>query len=421
VTGLPTGWSWATLNELQADEPGAITDGPFGSNLTSAHYTETGARVVRLQNIGDGIFIDAVAYISDSHYNFLKKHNVRAGDLLVASLGEVVPRACLAPHGLGPAIVKADCIRVRLSPAVEPRWVMYALQAPSVRKWAADQVHGVGRPRLGLKVIRALPVPLPPLEEQRRIIVLLEDHLSRLDAATSLTRLSVDRLSKLRLANLRRWRYASLDGSSDRLKSLGEVAETSLGKMLDAKKSSGESTQYLRNINVRWGRIETADVATVPLSDRERIKFSLQRGDLLVCEGGEPGRAAIWDSDQPMTYQKALHRVRVRPGADVQVPFLQLMLEEFVRNGRAATMFTGTTIKHLPQEKLRQILVPVPPLDVQARVLAEAREADFASARLQDQLAQVERRSGAIRRSLLASALSGQLRHAAPRLEGVHG
>ncbi len=420
MTPLPDTWKWVTLDDLKSHEAGSITDGPFGSNLTSAHYSSDGARVVRLQNIGDGVFKDAEAFIPLPHFAALRKHAVEPGDLLVASLGESLPRACLAPPGLGPAIVKADCIRVRLSPDVEPRWVLYALQVPATRAWAADQLHGVGRPRLGLKVIRAIPVPLPPLEEQRRIVDLLEDHLSRVDAGTVLIKASADRLLQLRLGRLRRWRTECLEASPAGPKSLGEVAETSLGKMLDAKKSSGESTPYLRNINVRWGRVDTSDVFTVPLSNQERARFSLQRGDLLVCEGGEPGRAAIWESDQPMTFQKALHRVRVRPGADVEVPFLQLMLEEFVRTGRAVDMLTGTTIKHLPQENLRQIRIPVPPSYIQARVVTEAQENDSVSARLDVDLVQVTRRSEALRRALLAAAFSGRLDDAPVNSEGSY-
>lgn len=113
MTDIPSDWRWVTLNDIQADEPRAITDGPFGSNLTSSHYTSSGPRVVRLQNIGDGEFVDAYAHISREHFNVLRLHEVLPGDLLVASLSESPPRACIAPSWLGPAIVKADCIRVR--------------------------------------------------------------------------------------------------------------------------------------------------------------------------------------------------------------------------------------------------------------------------------------------------------------------
>jgi len=84
-------WETVTLNDLQADEPRAITDGPFGSNLARRHYTDSGPRVVRLQNIGDGVFVDARAHISDDHFRSLRGHDVRAGDLLIASLGEILP------------------------------------------------------------------------------------------------------------------------------------------------------------------------------------------------------------------------------------------------------------------------------------------------------------------------------------------
>ena len=74
-------WVWATLKDLAAPEANAITDGPFGSNLKTSHYTDTGPRVIRLQNIGDGLFRDEYAHISTSHFESLKKHEIKAGDL----------------------------------------------------------------------------------------------------------------------------------------------------------------------------------------------------------------------------------------------------------------------------------------------------------------------------------------------------
>ncbi len=179
---LPEGWQHVTLNDL-VDSKSDIVDGPFGSNLKSSHYTEDGARVIRLQNIGFGSYLDADAFISLEHYDRLSKHNVVAGDLLFASLGENLPRTCLTPDLNGPAIVKADCIRVRLSESIDHQFVLHATQRPDARKWASDQLHGMGRPRLGLGGIREFPVPLPPLAEQEQIVEILEEQLSRLDAA----------------------------------------------------------------------------------------------------------------------------------------------------------------------------------------------------------------------------------------------
>ena len=183
-TDLPLGWTWARLDDLAAAEPRAITDGPFGSNLKTAHYTESGPRVIRLQNIGDGVFRHEDAHVSEEHYLSLVRHAVQEDDLVVASLGETLPRACLVPGWVPPAIVKADCIRVRLHPEVNSSYVNFALQHPGLRRQTATEIKGVGRPRLGLKGIRNLAVPLAPPAEQQRVVAAIEKHYARLDATS---------------------------------------------------------------------------------------------------------------------------------------------------------------------------------------------------------------------------------------------
>jgi len=114
VPELPETWAWATVDQLSAYERNSITDGPFGSNLKTSHYTANGPRVIRLQNIGKGEFIDEKAQISDDHFKKLKKHAVYPGDIVIAALGNPAPRACLIPGWIGDAIVKADCIRLKV-------------------------------------------------------------------------------------------------------------------------------------------------------------------------------------------------------------------------------------------------------------------------------------------------------------------
>jgi len=94
---LPEGWVWASVDQLAADEPRSITDGPFGSSLKSEHYTETGPRVIRLKNIGEGVFVDARAHIKPDHFAALSNHHVHPGDIVLAALGEFfhAPVSCL--------------------------------------------------------------------------------------------------------------------------------------------------------------------------------------------------------------------------------------------------------------------------------------------------------------------------------------
>ncbi len=205
---LPPGWAWKTLEDLTIRAPASITDGPFGSNLKSEHYTDSGARVVRLQNIGEGQFLDAEAHISLEHFERLRKHEVEAGDVLVAMLGEVLPRACIAPLSLGLAIVKADCVRVRVDTRMATRaYIMYALNCDQTRRLAATIVHGVGRPRLNLGELKGLRIPIAPLAEQFRIVAAIEQHLSDIDAGVA----ALERT----LLNLKRYRAAVLKAACE--------------------------------------------------------------------------------------------------------------------------------------------------------------------------------------------------------------
>ncbi len=151
---------------------------------------------------------------------------------------------------------------------------------------------------------------------------------------------------------------------------LGEIAETSLGKMLDRKNGSGRHLRpYLRNVNVQWGRIDESDVLTMDIPPDQEERYGLRRGDLLVCEGGEVGRCAIWSgSDQYMGYQKALHRVRPLGGIDPR--YVRYLLEHLSLRKVLLAYSSGSTIKHLPQEQLRVLPVPVPPLAEQRRIIA---------------------------------------------------
>lgn len=162
----PKGWPMVGIAEL-ADQ---LRDGPFGSNLKSAHYQPTGVRVIRLQNIGVWKFLgEDAAYISEAHYKSLPRNHCRSGDVLIGTLGDPNLRACILPKAVGRALNKADCLLFRPNEKVATaEYVCGLINCESLIRSASGLALGQTRLRVSVGRLKELTVPLPPLSEQRR-------------------------------------------------------------------------------------------------------------------------------------------------------------------------------------------------------------------------------------------------------------
>lgn len=148
---------------------------------------------------------------------------------------------------------------------------------------------------------------------------------------------------------------------------LGDVTDSCLGKMLDQNKNKGDYQPYLANVNVRWGEFDLEDLPLMKFEESEQERYELKYGDLVICEGGEPGRCAIWKEQIPnMKIQKALHRVRVHDCLDYRYLFYWFLLAG--KTGELDQYFTGATIKHMPGQKLKEVVIDKPPLEIQHRI-----------------------------------------------------
>jgi type I restriction enzyme S subunit len=189
---------------------------------------------------------------------------------------------------------------------------------------------------------------------------------------------------------------------------MAAISDACLGKMLDADKNKGTPKPYLRNSNVRWDAFDLSDLQEMKFEDAEDERYGVRKGDLIVCEGGEPGRAAIWNDQIPdMKIQKALHRVRFSEFALSKYVLFFLVLSS--KNGHLDKYFTGTTIKHLPGEKLAIFPLPLCSVEEQRLTVEEIESRLSVADKIEESITQSLKQAEALRQSILKKAFSGKL------------
>ncbi|MBK3568118.1 restriction endonuclease subunit S [Streptomyces sp. MBT62] len=429
-----------------------MTDGPFGSNLKSAHYTDSGARVFRLQNVGDGEFRDERAYVSLDHFETLRSHEAIAGDLLLASLGETLPRVAIVPKLEEPAIVKADVIRARLHPEVLTKWVYYALLAPRTRFHTASLIKGVGRPRLGMAAMKEIPIPLPPLAEQHRIVEALEEQLSRINQARMSVATALGRAISLRDTLVERAVRGSagdvMAGESEMpldeiramtrgmagkhwkptdpiqlpnmevpegwaLASLGDLAwKNGYGTSIKCD-YEGAGPAVLRIPNVQGGFIDVGDLKYAVNADVDLSEYYVRKGDVLfVRTNGSPaliGRTGVVERDMDRAFASYLIRFRMNTEL-VEPKWIQLVTRSRLWRRHIEKVAASSAGQYnLNSKHLAELPVPLPPLSVQFEILERVNSELSWIERLQSASGVVIRRSERLRARLLDEAFLGRL------------
>jgi len=179
--------------------------------------------------------------------------------------------------------------------------------------------------------------------------------------------------------------------------------------MLDEGKAGrGELVPYLRNQNVGWDRFDLSDVKQMPLMASERSRYLVRAGDLLACEGRHVGKCAIWDGSlEPMYYQKALHRIR--PRADWSNRYLLWCLWLGNSRGDYFADGTGSTIPHLPAEKLRAVRIPAASRKRQDQIVRDVDAGHLRGEAVRDEIAALELSFAEYRDALITEAVTGRL------------
>ena len=254
-------------------------------------------------------------------------------------------------------VVGADGVKI-ISPKQEldAKFLLYYLQ------WYKIPNLGYSR---HYKLLKELNIPIPPKSTQLTIV-------SELDKINELIRLKKEQLKDY--DNLAQSIFYEMFGDPVEnekgweVKKWKDVFNTILGKMLDKSKQFNHLKQYkyLANMNVQWGYFDLKELRSMTFTDEELAKYELRNNDLLICEGGDAGRCAIWkETDETILFQKAIHRARLIDTDNADVVYIRYWMQFYKVNKGLKDYISKSTIEHLTGDKLKRLPIPLPPLPLQ--------------------------------------------------------
>jgi type I restriction enzyme, S subunit len=410
AVGLPEGWEWTTLGKV------CTKIGDIDHKMPKQQ--ESGYPYVSTKDFTDDLKIsfEKAKFVSKADYDQLsRKIKPERGDIIFPRYG-TIGKNILIDFDLE-FLVSYSCAVLKPNrKLVLPEYLYSFTLSPIVTEEIRKYVVETTQANVGIASIKLFVFPLPPLAEQERIVSKIEELFSELEKGKEQILLAQQQLKTYRQAVLK-WAFEGRLTNADVVDgvlpegwetvTISDVAESCLGKMLDKQKNKGDLKPYLGNINVRWNSFDLDDLSEMRFEASEQTRFGVVEGDLIICEGGEPGRAAIWKGTKEMMIQKALHRVRF--GERATAPYFLHYLFLIAQSKELQKYFTGTTIKHLTGGSLKKVTFPLAPLKEQHRIVQEIESrlsvCDAMEATLQTSLAQAE----VLRQSVLKRAFEGRL------------
>lgn len=412
-------------------------DGPFGSGLKSEHYSTIGTRVIRLQNIGFTEFLGAdQAFIDEEHARDLGDHGVVANDLLVAGLGDEghpVGRACVAPSGIEPAMVKADCFRFRLDRRrVAPRFAAYQLSVSALAT-AGSLATGATRARMNLTATASRRIAVPPLGEQAAIVDVLDREAARIDGLVAKKERLIELLQEKRTALITRAVTKGLDPrvrmKDSGVEWLGEIpahweslalsrvtlsrCDGPFGSGLKSEHYSESGVRVIRLQNVGWAEFLDEDRAYLDAAYATELgDHSAKVDDLVIAglgdEGHPVGRACVVpEGAEPAMVKADCFRFRI-DRRRVLPRFAAYQLST-TASATAGSLATGATRARMNLTMTASRKVALPPLPEQ-RAIVDALDRDAGQYRsLLAKVREAIDRLKELRSALISAAVTGKI------------
>ncbi|MDR3502213.1 MAG: restriction endonuclease subunit S [Legionella sp.] len=331
------------------------------------------------------------------------------GDVLLAKITPCFENGKLGiaanlTNGIG--FGSSEYIVFRPDHSVDKEWLYYFLSRETFRIEGAARMSGaVGHKRISKEFIETYQIPVPPLPEQKRIVGILDKAFEGISTAKANAEKNLQNARAIFESHLQS--VFSKRGKGWVERKVCEIAKHSLGKMLDKVKNQGELQPYLRNVNVRWFTFDLSDLVEMRFLSHENEKYTVTKGDVLICEGGYPGRAAIWNEEYSIYFQKALHRVRFHEPEHNKWFIYYLYSQE--KSGALRRYFTGTGIQHFTGQVLNRYPIPIAPLPELRRHVEGFDEIFIETQRLESIYKKKLAALDSLKKSLLDQAFIGQL------------
>lgn len=361
-----------------------------GYAFKSEKYVDKGIRIIRITNVQKGFIEDREPqFYPIEKKSEIEKYILQNDDLLISLTGNVGRVALLEERYLPAALnQRVGCLRIKDKNTLKS-FLFHYLNSDYFENRCIVSSKGVAQKNMSTEWLKEFKIPLLPVSEQESI----SNTLDKMDKLISIRKQQLEKLDVLVKA-----RFVELFGNVIRNDkgwdqyTFSDIATSRLGKMLDAKQQTGKyAYPYLANFNVQWFRFEIENLNKMDFNEVDRQEFELRDGDLLVCEGGEIGRCAVWHNEiQPCYFQKALHRVR----CNQHIVLPDYMAWWFKYNcdhkGFAAIEGAKATIAHLPGVKLKALKVTVPPIELQNQFVAFLKQTDKSKLEVQKSLEKLE-------------------------------
>lgn len=367
---LPLNWRVTTLGEIAAPIPNAIVDGPFGSNLKLSDYAEEGVPVLQGKNITNDTFkwFD-VRFISERKAKELKRSSVRVGDILLVKIGSIGYSAVIRDlQGFDFAIIPANLAKITPDPAaIDTGYLHKWLTSLGAKRYLENAASKTAQPALSLGKIKSLPIPLPPLAEQRQIAEIL----NRAEALRAKRRAALAQLDILIQAIfLDMFGDPATNPKRLPIHKIGDLLESASYGTSEKSGATGEFPVLRMNNITRTGEMNLTDLKFMHLATSQRERYLVRTGDVLFNRTNSAdlvGKTAIYRDMKPMAYAGYLVRLRTNDENDPEY------LSAFLNTGYAKRMLRGMCkciigMANINATEVQAMRIPQPPLILQRKL-----------------------------------------------------